>query len=199
MQPDHQTALLYSVWLNMLESSRGCLYVCVSVCVSVCVCVCVSVSALQPSGLNRFGWKSTEILSRMFASAFFSNFENFNLMTSWRPFCRNLFRHSHGDKLALIFIKLTHDVAYILGLFAIENQQDRKTSSIQNCVPRIGPAAILEPKIKISQNVKTKGRVCLFVCVRTYTRLRSYVVGQYHTSFSSSHFKCFVYKDEQER
>ena len=38
-------------------------------------------------------------------------------------------------------------------LFAIENQQDQEISSIQNGVPRIGPAAILDPKIKISQNV----------------------------------------------
>ena len=38
-------------------------------------------------------------------------------------------------------------------LFAIKNQQDQYITSIQNGVPRIGPAAILEPKIKISQNV----------------------------------------------
>ena len=82
-------------------------------------------------------------------------------MTSWWPFCIKPFRHSHGSKLAPIFFKSAHDVAYILALFAIENQQDREISLIQNEVPRIGPAAILEPKIKISQNVKTKGRLIL--------------------------------------
>ena len=92
---------------------------------------------------------------------FFSDFENFNLMTSWRPFYINPFRHSHGCKLALIFFKFAHDVAYLMGLFAIENQQDWAISSIQNGVPRIVPAAILDPKIKISQNVKTKGRLIL--------------------------------------
>ena len=44
--------------------------VCLSVCLSVCVSVCVSVSALQPKRLSRFWWKSTQRLSRMFASAF---------------------------------------------------------------------------------------------------------------------------------
>ena len=92
---------------------------------------------------------------------FFSVFENINLMTSWRPFCRNPFRHSRGSKWALIFFKFAHDVAYIEGLFAIENQQDREISSIRNGVPRIGPAAILEPKIKISQKVYTNGRFIL--------------------------------------
>ena len=48
-----------------------------------------------------------------------------------------------------------------MGLFAIKNQQDQEISSIQNGVPRIGPAAISDPKIKISQNVKTKGRLIL--------------------------------------
>ena len=39
------------------------------------------------------------------------------------------------------------------GIVCYKNQQDREISSIQNGVPRIGPAAILEPKIKLSQNV----------------------------------------------
>ena len=36
-------------FLNMLESSRGCLY--------VCLCVCMCVSALQPKQQIRFWWK----------------------------------------------------------------------------------------------------------------------------------------------
>ena len=46
-------------------------------------------------------------------------------------------------------------------LFAIENQQDQEISSIQNGVPRIGPAAILDPKINILQNVEKKVRLIL--------------------------------------
>ena len=122
------------------------------VCVSVCLCQLYS-----PQDSTHLDENPHKYSLGCLSVPFFSNFENSNLMTSWRPFCRNLFRHSHGSKLALIFFKFAHDVAYILGLFAIENQQDRKISSIQNGVPRIGPAAILDPKIKISQNVKTKG------------------------------------------
>ena len=140
----------------MLESSRGCLYVCVSVC--LCVCVCQLYSPQDSTDLDENPHKYS---LGCLPVPFFSDFENFNLMTSWRPFCKNPFRHSHGSKFALIFFKFAHDVAYILALFAIENQQDREISSIQNGVPRIGPAAILEPKIKISQNVKTKGRFIL--------------------------------------
>ena len=51
--------------------------VCLSISVYVCVCVCVCVSALQPTGLFRFWWKSSQILSRMFASAIFLRFWKF--------------------------------------------------------------------------------------------------------------------------
>ena len=84
---------------------------------------------------------------------FLSNFENIELMTSWRPFCQKPLGHSHVFIFDPIFFKFAHDVAYISALFAIENQQDRRVTSFQNGVPRIEPAAILEPKIKISQNV----------------------------------------------
>ena len=127
-----------------------------SVCVSVCLCLCVSVCLCQlyrPPDSTDLDENPHEYSLGCLPVLFFSNFENFNLMTKWRPFCRNLFRHSPGCKLALIFFKFTHDVAYVLGLFSIENPQDREISLIQNGVPRIGPAAILEPKIKISQNV----------------------------------------------
>ena len=63
------------------------------------------------------------------------------------------FGHSHVCIWTSIFFKFAHDVTYIMELFAIENQQDQEISSIQNGVPRIGPAAIVDPKIKISQNV----------------------------------------------
>ena len=84
----------------------------------------------------------------MFASAVFSDFENCILMTSWWPFCIKPLGHSHICIWALIFFKVSYDVAYIMALFAIENQQDREISSIQNGVTLIGSAAILDPKIK---------------------------------------------------
>ena len=127
--------------------------VCVSVCLSVCVCRLYSPHDSTDLDENPHKYSLGCLPVR-----FFSNFENFYLMTSWRPFWINSFRHSHGSKLASIFFKFAHDVAYILALFAIENQQDREISSIQNGVPRIGSAAILEPKINMSLIVNTKGR-----------------------------------------
>ena len=55
--------------------------------------------------------------------------------------------HSHVSISALIYFKFAHDVAYIMELFASENHQDLKMYLIQNGVQRIGPTAILDPKI----------------------------------------------------
>ena len=106
--------------LNMLELSRGCLYVCVCVCVHVCVCV----SALQPKRLVRFWWKFTLILSRMSSCAIFLIFLKFELMTSWRPFFTKTVP-------ALSRLQYISDFLYILGgcsrcnLFGIAFQQNR--------------------------------------------------------------------------
>ena len=140
----------------MLESSRGC------VCVSVCLCVCLSVCVCQlysPQDSTDLDENPHKYSLGCLPVPLFSKFENFNLMTSLRPFCIKPFRHSHGNKLTPIFFKSAHDVAYILALF------DREISLVQIAVLRIGLAAILEPKIKISQNVKTKGR---FILTSTY-------------------------------
>ena len=82
-----------------------------------------------------------------------SDFEYFNLLTSWRLFCIKPLGHSHVCIWAPIFFKFAHDVAYIMGLFAIENQQDREIYLNQNRVARICLEVILDPKIKFSQNV----------------------------------------------
>ena len=123
-----------------------------SVCLCVCLCVCVC-QLYSPQDSTDLDENPHKYSLGCLPVSFFSYFENFNLMMSWQQLFLNPFRHSHGCKLSLIFFKLEHDVSYIIELFAIENQQDRDISSIQNGIPRIGLAAILEPKIKISQNV----------------------------------------------
>ena len=75
---------------------------------------------------------------------FFSDYEKFDLMTLWP-----IGALSSLFNFALIFFKFAHDVAYIMRLFAFENQQEREVMSIQNSIPHFGPAAILDQKIQI--------------------------------------------------
>ena len=107
---------------------------------SVCVCVCLSVCLCQlynPKDKADFDENQHKYSLRCLPARFFSDFENLNLMTSWRPFCMKPLGHSHVCILASIFFKFAYYVAYNIGLFAIKNQQDREISSIQNGVPRI--------------------------------------------------------------
>ena len=115
----------------MLESSRGCLYVC------LCVCVCLC-QLYSPKGRADFDENPHKYSLGCSPVLFFSDFENFNSMTSWRPFCIKRLEHSNVGIWTSIFFKFTHDVAYIRALFAIENQPDREISLIKNGVPRIG-------------------------------------------------------------
>merc|ERR1712203_265244 len=65
---------------------RGCvcLCVCVSVCLSVCLSVCVS-HLYSPNGWTNFDETFHKSFSMNLLNTFFSDFDNSNLMTSWRP------------------------------------------------------------------------------------------------------------------
>merc|ERR1712074_409107 len=53
----------------------------------VCVCLCVCVSHLySPNGRTNFDETLHKSFSMNLLNTFFSDFENSNLMTSWRPF-----------------------------------------------------------------------------------------------------------------
>merc|ERR1712148_81509 len=58
----------------------GCLCVCVSVCLSVCLCHLYS-----PNEWTDFDETLHKSFSMNLLNMFFSDFENLNLMTSWRP------------------------------------------------------------------------------------------------------------------
>ena len=75
---------LYSFWLNMLESSRRCLYVCMYVCVCGCMHVCQQYSPNGWSDFNENSHKYSVGYKHGSLSFFLLKFE---LMTSWRPFC----------------------------------------------------------------------------------------------------------------
>ena len=64
-----------------------CMYVCMYVCVYVCVYVCMCVTALQPKRMNGFWWNFLQMIWQIFARSFFLGFWNFEIVTSWRPFC----------------------------------------------------------------------------------------------------------------
>ena len=79
----------------------------------VCLCVCVSVCLCQlysPPDSIDLDENPHKYSLGCLPVPIFSDFENFDLMKSWRPFCIDPFRHSHGCKLALIFFKFAHDV-----------------------------------------------------------------------------------------
>ena len=50
------------------------------------VCACVCVSSLQLIRVGRFWWNFPQMILKIFASDFFTDFENSKWMTSWRPF-----------------------------------------------------------------------------------------------------------------
>ena len=136
----HSTSLPFYIhfWLKMLQSSRGCLYVCLSVCVCVCVCMC---QLYSPPGSSDFDEHPHKYSLGCFPVPFFSDFENFNLMTSWRPFCTNPLRHSHGCIWTPIFFKFWYVVVYCLRLFGIAFQQNPFTTSIRNSRSKFGVCA----------------------------------------------------------
>merc|ERR1712148_84176 len=60
----------------------------VCVCQCVCLCVCVSVCVCHlysPNGWTDFDETFHKLFSMNLLNTFFSDFENSNLMTSWRP------------------------------------------------------------------------------------------------------------------
>ena len=98
------------------------------VCLPVCLSVCVS-RLYSLNGLANFDETSHKESRGHGPVSFFSDFGYLNLMTSWRPFCFFLGRHSHGRNFGPIYFKLIHDVAYRYPVFAIENQQNRLVTS----------------------------------------------------------------------
>ena len=75
--------------------------------------------------MGRSWWNFLQMIWKIFASKIFSVFEISKSMTSQRPFCTFPFRHYHGCKFALIFLKIRHKLQSCLPMFAIENQQNR--------------------------------------------------------------------------
>merc|ERR1712074_404214 len=77
---------LYSVNLTEYVAMDPRVCVCLCVCVSVCLCVCVCVCHLySPNGWTDFDETFVKSFSMNLLYNFFSDFENSNLMTSWRP------------------------------------------------------------------------------------------------------------------
>ena len=79
-----------------------CVCLCVCLCVCVSVCVCQLYSPQDSTDLDENPHKySLECLPVLF----FSDFENFSLMTSWRPFCIKPLGHSQVCIWTPIFFK----------------------------------------------------------------------------------------------
>ena len=117
--PSQKSEMQYKTYFSRRKTGPR-VSVCMSVCLSVCVCQLYS-----PKGKADFDVNPHKYSIGCLLMPLFSDFENFNLMTSWRPFCIKPLGHSHVCIKAPIFFKFAHDVAYIPGLFDIENERDR--------------------------------------------------------------------------
>merc|ERR1712074_95864 len=78
------SVFLYSVNLTEYVAMDPRVCVCLSVCLCVCVCVCVC-HLYSPNGWTDFDETFHKPFSMNLLNTFFSDFEKFKLMTSWRP------------------------------------------------------------------------------------------------------------------
>ena len=124
---------LYSVILTeyIRIEPRVSVCACVCVCVSMCESVCLF-KLYSRNGSADFSKNSHKYSLGYLPVPFFSNFENLNLMMSWRPFYTLLSKNSHVFTVASF--SSFSDI-----WFAIEFQQIQLIISIQNSGPRFGP------------------------------------------------------------
>merc|ERR1712074_379367 len=77
------SVFLYSVNLTEYVAMDPRVCECLSVCLCVCVCVCVC-HLYSPNGWTDFDETFHKSFSMNLLNTFFSDFDNSNLMTSWR-------------------------------------------------------------------------------------------------------------------